>query len=463
MALSTETYIASGVSDIFTVPFPFLAKAHVEVYIDGVQDTNYTWNTTTTVKTSSMPVADALVFLKRVTPTTPEVDFVDGSTLTESLLDVATIQALYVAEESRDALNALFQEDPFDSTWDAEGKRIKNVGNPVDPQDVATKAWSESAVTSSVAQAAVSATTATNKATEATTQANTATSKAAAAAASEAVCLSKASEATSQAATATAQAATATTQAGIATTKAGEAATSATNAAASASTASTQANTATTKATQANTSAVNALASENKAEKWADENFNVEVESGKYSAKHWAEVAIANAVPAPVSSIGIFAANSVPTGWLKANGAAVSRSTYSTLFAAIGTTFGNGDGVLTFNLPDLRGEFIRGFDDGRGVDSGRVFGTAQADMFESHTHVQNSHNHSQNAHAHTYTNAHGGATTSGLGHTGFGSPAVSASTSSVAATNIAATATNQNTGGVETRPRNVALLICIKY
>ena len=82
-----------------------------------------------------------------------------------------------------------------------------------------------------------------------------------------------------------------------------------------------------------------------------------------------------------------FAMSTPPTGWLKANGAVVSRTTYATLFAAIGTTFGVGDGSTTFKLPDMRGEFIRGWDDSRGVDAGRGFGTAQADAFKSHTHT----------------------------------------------------------------------------
>lgn len=78
-----------------------------------------------------------------------------------------------------------------------------------------------------------------------------------------------------------------------------------------------------------------------------------------------------------VGAIAFFAKNTAPTGWLKANGAAVSRTTYAALFAAIGTTFGAGDGSTTFNLPDLRGEFLRGWDDGRGVDPGRTFASAQ--------------------------------------------------------------------------------------
>lgn len=67
----------------------------------------------------------------------------------------------------------------------------------------------------------------------------------------------------------------------------------------------------------------------------------------------------------------------IPEGWLQANGQQISRVDYPELFAAIGTTYGEGDGVSTFALPDLRGEFVRGFDDGRGVDAGRRFGSVQ--------------------------------------------------------------------------------------
>lgn len=80
-----------------------------------------------------------------------------------------------------------------------------------------------------------------------------------------------------------------------------------------------------------------------------------------------------------------FARTTAPDGWLKANGAAVSRTAYAALFAAIGTTYGTGDGRTTFNLPDLRGEFVRGWDDGRGIDSGRALGSAQGDAIRNIT------------------------------------------------------------------------------
>ena len=88
----------------------------------------------------------------------------------------------------------------------------------------------------------------------------------------------------------------------------------------------------------------------------------------------------------PSGMIMTFAADYAPAGWLKANGAAVSRTAYANLFAAIGTRFGTGDGYSTFNLPDLRGEFMRFWDDGRGVDSGRVFGSVQSDNTRRHIH-----------------------------------------------------------------------------
>ena len=143
----------------------------------------------------------------------------------------------------------------------------------------------------------------------------------------------------------------------------------------------------------------------------------------------------------PAGSVIYHAANTAPTGFLKANGAAVSRSTYSDLFTAIGTTFGVGDGSSTFNVPDLRGEFPRGWDDSRGIDSGRSFGSAQSHQMQSHSH--------------SFTG--GGNNTGGFSYgkvtaTGGGS-AFTITTSSQGATSNSS----------ENRPRNIALLACIKY
>ena len=143
-------------------------------------------------------------------------------------------------------------------------------------------------------------------------------------------------------------------------------------------------------------------------------------------------------VPTPVGSIIYFAANTAPTGYLKANGAVVSRSTYAALFAAIGTTFGAGNGSTTFGLPDLRGEFLRGWDDGRGIDSGRAFGSAQGQAIQSHTHEAEIH-FDDSTTPRTDFRASGAGAKQGNN------------------------ATTLATGGTETRPRNIALLACIKF
>lgn len=76
----------------------------------------------------------------------------------------------------------------------------------------------------------------------------------------------------------------------------------------------------------------------------------------------------------PSGTIHTFAgtAANVPAGYLLCDGGTISRTTYSRLFQAIGTTYGVGDGSTTFAIPDLRGEFIRGLDNSRGVDTDTV-------------------------------------------------------------------------------------------
>lgn len=142
----------------------------------------------------------------------------------------------------------------------------------------------------------------------------------------------------------------------------------------------------------------------------------------------------------PVGSVIAYATNVPPIGWLICNGAVISRTTYANLFAVIGTTFGSGDGSNTFNLPDLRGEFIRGWDNGRGIDSARTFASSQNDSLKSHNHTY---------YIPTDT---GSLPNSNYFDIFLGSP-----------TGGNYSNTTQNTGGTETRPRNIALLYCIKY
>lgn len=156
----------------------------------------------------------------------------------------------------------------------------------------------------------------------------------------------------------------------------------------------------------------------------------------------------------PPGAVAHFALSSAPAGWLKCNGATISRVTYADLFAAIGTTFGAGDGSTTFNLPDLRGEFLRGLDDGRGVDASRALGSAQGHSLQSHNHQIPTGGGNDPCYGITDTSWVYGSNNSPV-------------SGQYATTYPVAEAANINgtigTFRAETRPRNIALLACIKY
>lgn len=143
----------------------------------------------------------------------------------------------------------------------------------------------------------------------------------------------------------------------------------------------------------------------------------------------------ASALPFLVGQVIFTAGSTVPSGFLKCNGAEVSRITYAALFTVCGTIYGAGDGSTTFNLPDLRGEFLRGLDDGRGVDSGRALGSWQSDSFKAHTHSVPSFSSNPVDH--------------------------DSSLDTDRTVDTGSTQASGSAGSTETRPRNVALLACI--
>lgn len=154
----------------------------------------------------------------------------------------------------------------------------------------------------------------------------------------------------------------------------------------------------------------------------------------------------------PVGALIPYSSTSAPANWLYCNGDAVSRTTYAQLFAAIGTKFGAGDGSTTFNLPDMRGMFTRGLDDGRGYDeeTGRVIGSTETDKFQAHQH--------QNTVANgTHAAANGGDFTTMSDVTSGGGQAVSTKYL------IADGSSGTPRTGIETRPKNVAVAYIIKY
>lgn len=163
----------------------------------------------------------------------------------------------------------------------------------------------------------------------------------------------------------------------------------------------------------------------------------------------------------PTGSVFYFAASTAPTGYLKANGDTVPNGSgtvqgvtadFSALYAILGSTYGSAG-----QLPDLRGEFIRGFDDGKGTDSGRTFGTSQDDAtalpttaFTTDNPGDHNHSYSRAVYQNSITDDSPDQTSSVYFASGT--------------TGDAGAHTHSITGGgdSETRPRNIALLPCIK-
>lgn len=96
----------------------------------------------------------------------------------------------------------------------------------------------------------------------------------------------------------------------------------------------------------------------------------------QYLGGAWAQLAAGPQTPA--GSVVAFAGAVAPAGWLLCDGSAISRTTFSSLFAAIGTANGIGNGSTTFNLPDYRGQFLRGVSGASTKDPDRASRTAMA-------------------------------------------------------------------------------------
>lgn len=144
-----------------------------------------------------------------------------------------------------------------------------------------------------------------------------------------------------------------------------------------------------------------------------------------------------------------YGGTSAPTGFILCDGSAVSRSTYSALFQAISTTWGVGDGTTTFNVPDLRGAFLRG--SGAGLNpSPRTVGTYETDAYLNH-----SHGITDPGHFHVVGNiVDPGQVAGGGSYRGTAANSFSATTG--------ITVNTSTTGSTETRPKNYATLFCIK-
>jgi len=168
------------------------------------------------------------------------------------------------------------------------------------------------------------------------------------------------------------------------------------------------------------------------------------------------EVYFAQQNTTPSGVIIQFAGNTAPTGYLTCDGSAVNRTTYPNLFAAIGTTWGAGNGTTTFNVPDLRGMFVRGTGT-NATQSGAVgpsVGAYQADAYLNHTHgiTDPGHSHILNNNA-AFSSGAGSGLLVGIQST-------SSLGTSTQATGI--TVNTSTTGSTENRSKNYGILYCIK-
>ena len=154
--------------------------------------------------------------------------------------------------------------------------------------------------------------------------------------------------------------------------------------------------------------------------------------------------ALTGVTAVPAGAVVAWTTGSAPTGWLICDGSAVSRSTYSGLFGVISDDYGAGDGSSTFNLPDYRGEFLRGVDGGRAVDPDRASRTDRGDSTTGDN-VGTKQGHEFYSHNHSMGDSGGsGAASPGSYGRAFGNWFTGAR------------------GGNETRPRNVAVNWIIK-
>lgn len=149
MANTYVDYTATAAQTDFAFSFPYLEDEHVTVEINGVATTDFTIVTTPATKVvlnSGATVGDIVRVRRKSQPDANLVDFVNGSVLTESELDIAYLHNRYLAEEITELNDASLQIQQGSTQWDAKSLQIKNVATPTDTTDAVTKIYLDNKV-----------------------------------------------------------------------------------------------------------------------------------------------------------------------------------------------------------------------------------------------------------------------------------------------------------------------------
>jgi len=465
-------YAGSGTTGPFTVSFPYLLQEHVKLYrgldlLAGtytqllVSGTDYTWTSGTQVQLTSALVNGTTLTIRRETPTTTRlVDWSDGSNLNAADMDTADLQNFYAIQDQQDknevvtaagittaanataALNAVNAALPYAAIGTVAGIPAGTNGARIEvANSTGIEAFSPLAgrpagfVGSSQIRVRLTYTTAGSTwnwvdyavadpdgryVRQSNISSSVSSTSTTTVAASAAVKTAKdAADAAQSTANSRAPLASPTFT-GTVTIPAG-----------------------------ASISGFAPLASPTFTGTPAAPTATAGTNTTQLATTAFANTAAANA-SLPLGAVIPFAGATAPAGWLKANGDTLPNGSgtvqgitadFSALYAIVGATYG-----AAGRLPDLRGEFVRGWDDGRGVDAGRVRGLPQTDLIKQHYHNTVAGDNGGN---NDNTNSQAQTDPSDFSQSGF---------------NTRSTGWDgANYLGGETRPRNIALLYCIKY
>jgi hypothetical protein len=140
MANSYVIYSGNGATTQYVVTFPFISRDHVTVLLDGSVTAAWTWITDSLIQMNTAPGVGVRIRIQRSSsPGVKLVNYANASELSADDLNLANTQQFYLAQEAVDrALESI--APAADTSWDANGKRIVNIGSPVDPADAVRKA-----------------------------------------------------------------------------------------------------------------------------------------------------------------------------------------------------------------------------------------------------------------------------------------------------------------------------------